>query len=562
MSPAALGSKYLVLTFAWFLLLLASSAVCATPLHAAAQRDDAAALKRLLAESEDVDVLDARGLSPLHIAAVKGRAAAARLLLQHHASATRADAQGMAPLHLAALGGSAEVTRLLLQHGALLDAVEPTHESTALHISAARPRRDCDVAGVLLEGGASLDLKDGEGRTPYRIAMDVENAPCIELFRGWRSRPSHQDLADVCPAWQGQVFQNSYAHSRPAHVYSATGLFTPAEADLIIQQVEQQGVDTSATCSTDNKTAYERYLLKDGVVEDVAWEELLAVVAARVHACVPPVLHAFNCSKCVQCTTLVRRYRPDERMEVPAHRDQDAALTLVIELHPAEPAPASGGLYVQDGRDQSARRYTGMLAGDAVAHTYELLHGVSLSCEPSSPGCERYSLIIWFQASTEQCATGRPAWVHDRKLQLEANLGDFLEAARSKIGADGADQVDEATARRVLAAHISENGRLTSAAFAAALAALQQSVGMDHTAREAKIEDNLQRFLDAVRVALKRSDVPPAAARRAMQAHSNDEGDFADSNGVVDTKALVEAFAAVQAELDDAPTAGRRNNQA
>ena len=194
MSPtaAALGSKYLVLTFAWFLLLLASSAVCATPLHAAAQRDDAVALKRLLAESEDVDVLDARGLTPLHVAAVRGRAAAARLLLQHHASATRADAQGLAPLHLAALGGSGEVARLLLQHGASLHAVEPTHESTALHIAAARPRR-CDVAGVLLDGGASLDLTDGEGRTPYRIALDVENAPCIELFRGWQLKPSLQE---------------------------------------------------------------------------------------------------------------------------------------------------------------------------------------------------------------------------------------------------------------------------------------------------------------------------------------------------------------------------------
>ena len=80
-AAAALGSKYLVLTFAWFLLLLASSAVCATPLHAAAQRDAAAALKRLLVGSEDVDVLDARGLTPLHVAAVRGRAAAARLLL-------------------------------------------------------------------------------------------------------------------------------------------------------------------------------------------------------------------------------------------------------------------------------------------------------------------------------------------------------------------------------------------------------------------------------------------------------------------------------------------------
>ena len=205
-AAAALGSKYLVLTFAWFLLLLASSAVCATPLHAAAQRDDAVALKRLLAESEDVDVLDARGLTPLHVAAVRGHAAAARLLLQHHASATRADAQGMAPLHLAALGGSGEVARLLLQHGASLHAVEPTHESTALHIAAARPRR-CDVAAVLLDGGASLDLKDGEGRTPYRIAVDVENAPCVELFRRWRSGPSPQAEAESSAGPQQQEEQ-------------------------------------------------------------------------------------------------------------------------------------------------------------------------------------------------------------------------------------------------------------------------------------------------------------------------------------------------------------------
>ena len=180
------------------LALLLGVAVSTATLHSAAQRGDKAALLEQieqLTEAADINLKDNRGLSALHVACYKGHADAALVLLDHGASVLLRDSKGMTPLHLAALGGSAALARALLEHAAVVDAVEPSHGATALHLAVTNPEA-AELAGVLLEYGASLDIVDGSGHTPAAVAMSMDNAACIELFA------IHERKLPPEPSWQ------------------------------------------------------------------------------------------------------------------------------------------------------------------------------------------------------------------------------------------------------------------------------------------------------------------------------------------------------------------------
>ena len=183
-----------------------------------------------------------------------------------------------------------------------------------------------------------------------------------------------------------------------------------------------------------------------------------------------------------------------------------------------------------------------------MAHTYELLHGVSLSCNRSTPGCVRYSLITWFQEGQAACELGRWWPTRARRRQVEANLPALVAAARDALGVE----VDGVTARRALSAHVDETGGFSRAAFVAALADLRAGLAAPASARADAIEANLARFLGAVKRALRREDVTREQARRAMQAHANAAGDFVDGRtGAVQKVAMMEAFAMVRLELEE-----------
>lgn len=192
-----------------------------TPLHLALRQGHADLVRTLIAAGADLSARTEHGRTPLHIclqyhrllrgvlleagAEVDNAVAAyfdeADLLREHldrDPSAINDDTSGMTPLHWAAYGAADAVTRLLIERGARLDGAlsaaaevngvavarlllaagadpswaDPDTGQTALHVAARHTSRpdNTDVARVLLEAGADVDLVSSDGVTAVDIA--------------------------------------------------------------------------------------------------------------------------------------------------------------------------------------------------------------------------------------------------------------------------------------------------------------------------------------------------------------------------------------------------------
>lgn len=105
-----------------------------TPLHYAAQSDDAAEVRALIAQGEAVDTPAGGGATPLHYAAGLGNCNALEALVDGAADVDAKSKAGESPLHLAVGGGHERAAALLVKRGASLVAVGQ-HGSTALQIA-------------------------------------------------------------------------------------------------------------------------------------------------------------------------------------------------------------------------------------------------------------------------------------------------------------------------------------------------------------------------------------------------------------------------------------------
>ena len=90
-------------------------------IKACKQGDLAAVTALVLANPDEVNIVDSEGSSPLHYAAWKGHEEIVLFLLEHHANANlhnQNDHWGTTPLHAAAHSNRPNIVKLLLAHGA------------------------------------------------------------------------------------------------------------------------------------------------------------------------------------------------------------------------------------------------------------------------------------------------------------------------------------------------------------------------------------------------------------------------------------------------------------
>jgi ankyrin repeat protein len=200
------------------------------PLEVAIQAGDAALVRRLLDAGADAAARDRAGETMLVVAARSGDPALARELLAHGAAVdARDESFGQTPLMIAAREGHLETARVLLEAGAAVDLqtkpeapprfIPPSESPAGLSrgtgiIRAGWPdgrgkrfpaggsktallyaARDghLDVARLLLEHGASLDLADGNGVTPLISA--IINASIVRVNRTGTS--DHLNIAQL-----------------------------------------------------------------------------------------------------------------------------------------------------------------------------------------------------------------------------------------------------------------------------------------------------------------------------------------------------------------------------
>jgi ankyrin repeat protein len=200
------------------------------PLHVAIAAGDVALTRRLLEAGADATSRDRAGETPLMLAARVGVAELGRALLAHGAAVDARDERfGQTPLMIAAREGHVEAVRLLLDAGADVDAqtkpeepprfIPPSESPEGLSRGAGiiragwpegRGKRypaggsktallyaaregHLDVARLLVERGASLELADGNGMTPLIGA--IVNASIIRVNRTGTS--DHLRIAEL-----------------------------------------------------------------------------------------------------------------------------------------------------------------------------------------------------------------------------------------------------------------------------------------------------------------------------------------------------------------------------
>jgi ankyrin repeat protein len=175
-------------------------------LHAAAARGDIADIEARIAAGENKEALDARHRTPLHVAVYQKQHDAVRALIRLGADPNRLDVDRYDIITIAAVANDVPMLRIALEGGGNPKAVTSRYDGTALiaaahlgHaevvrmlIAAKAPldhvnnlqwtaliesivlgdggKNHTETLRALVEAGADVNLADGSGSTPLRLA--------------------------------------------------------------------------------------------------------------------------------------------------------------------------------------------------------------------------------------------------------------------------------------------------------------------------------------------------------------------------------------------------------
>ena len=184
-----------------------------TPLHLAIISKNLSVFNVLLENKARINIKNKKNVSPIHLAAASGKVKMLNALLDRGASINIADENGLKPLHYAIRSGKKEMIQLLLDKGASIMEVDD-RKNNALHHAASRGKDNIipylleqmvisesfNIYGetalhlaalncqpltlvALVNAGFGLDVKNGDGKTPYELAIEngrIENADILE----------------------------------------------------------------------------------------------------------------------------------------------------------------------------------------------------------------------------------------------------------------------------------------------------------------------------------------------------------------------------------------------
>ncbi|XP_063041202.1 GA-binding protein subunit beta-2-like [Engraulis encrasicolus] len=120
------------------------------------------------------------GTSPLHLAAQHGHYSTAEVLLRAGVSRDARTKVDRTPLHMAAAEGHSVIVELLVRSGADINAKDML-KMTALHWAAQHGHHT--VAEMLLKHGADAHALSKFDKTPFDVAVDIQNAQLILLLQ-------------------------------------------------------------------------------------------------------------------------------------------------------------------------------------------------------------------------------------------------------------------------------------------------------------------------------------------------------------------------------------------
>jgi ankyrin repeat protein len=168
-----------------------------TPLHAAAERGEAAVVENLILKGADVNARTANGQTPLHIAADHGSYGALETLLKHKANPNLQDKRGRTPVELA-IGYDATVERLLAAGAELPD----------LLVASAAGRADL-VKGFLAKNKTSAGAKTSSGETALHFAARLGHVRVAEVLLANGADVNARDSSKLTPLHRAATYGHS-----------------------------------------------------------------------------------------------------------------------------------------------------------------------------------------------------------------------------------------------------------------------------------------------------------------------------------------------------------------
>ncbi|KAJ4315376.1 hypothetical protein N0V84_008385 [Fusarium piperis] len=235
-----------------------------TALHMAIQKGFNKMAHQLLTAEAEVNIENGSGELPLHLACAYGYQQLVEMLLEKGADPERMDGSGIYPLHSAVVHGfETKVVRDLLGPGRFVinkaaGAANWTPLNKAIYYEFE------DVVDTLLEGGASLHLKDLDGWTPLMTAVkEGLYGTFHKLLRHLREDSTERDVIDI-PDNYGMTPLMQLGANKPQE------LVTRAIEDLLQMNPDINATDKEGKTALHHAMASSAYWMETEVYIDVA----------------------------------------------------------------------------------------------------------------------------------------------------------------------------------------------------------------------------------------------------------------------------------------------------
>lgn len=257
----------------------------------------------------------------------------------------------------------------------------------------------------------------------YLKPSDLKEIP---LYNDWESM--EEIIINNCKIkrQKGSIQQEGNDNQLLCNFSKLLQIATLNEVSEILNLVKSATFDIDPD-SVDGITSYEFYIKSPDLTKNSKYNnndlntsqirnKLQKIIDPIINDRITPYLRTIYPNKkkreCTACYCFIRRYKQEERVTHPTHRDGHAFATVVISLSDYE-TDYRGGIYVA-----TAERYKSYIAlnkGDAIVHKHDLLHGVKVKKD----GGERWSLIIWFKDS-KKCIDYSNEWYKEKANNGEA----------------------------------------------------------------------------------------------------------------------------------------------
>ncbi|XP_074987120.1 fibronectin type 3 and ankyrin repeat domains protein 1 isoform X4 [Caretta caretta] len=152
-----------------------------TALMVASQKGYDRLAKILVQNGTDVNQKNGSGKDSLMLACFAGHLDIVKYLREQGASWEVRDLGGCSALHWAVDGGHCDVIEWMINDGCQVDTKDTVLEWTPLmRVSAVTGNKD--VASLLIEAGADVNMKDKDGKTPLMVAVLNNHEELIQLL--------------------------------------------------------------------------------------------------------------------------------------------------------------------------------------------------------------------------------------------------------------------------------------------------------------------------------------------------------------------------------------------